>query len=579
MSAIGSLHAGALSDRIGPRRALLISNAVSAVCLLGVATLANGFPALLLIMLVGSVGLMISGPATKVLVAREVPVAEQGLAFGIQMSAIPFAALLGGLAVPTIGLTVGWRWAFAGAVLIPLLGAVTLPHDRAAVAPSEPHPNRFAHVDFRPLVMLGVAAILGAAAATMTASFFVVTGTDAGFSEGVAGVMLSVVSGLVIVLRIAFGRVASRWESAHPYAVAGLFLVATGGYLLLALGTKALFPIGAFLALSFGWAWTGLLVYTVVLHHPAAPGLASSVIVGGMNLGSVLGPLVFGSGHRTADRLRRLRHHRRRHVARSRGIEARARTLVPRLSGRSAAIRTVAVERSRSDRAPAWIASARDRRNDLLTQKPCPATCKSTGVDRIVYKLSGEVTWPDGYFDESSQGSSFCGPCRRSSSSSRTSSRTLPRCRCRSGRPTSSATNAVRSSASNRPLIEQYGDFLEGLVTFDVGDSFWQERPAYDIVLERVPNTLRLVGAGISFALIIAIPFGLIAAQIREEVPRRVIPRLLAGDDQCTTVLGRLPADHRVRREPRVGADVGRRRVGKSSSFRRSRSACRAPAA
>ena len=71
----------------------------------------------------------------------------------------------------------------------------------------------------------------------------------------------------------------------------------------------------------------------------------------------------------------------------------------------------------------------------------------------------------------------------------------------------------------NRPLIEQYGDFLGGLVTFDVGDSFWQERPAYDIVLERVPNTLRLVGAGISFALIIAIPFGLIAARYEKKFP------------------------------------------------------------
>ena len=294
VSAIGSLHAGALSDRIGPRRSLLLSNAVSAVCLLAVATLANGFAALLVIMLFGSVGLMVSGPGTKVLVAREVPVSQQGLAFGIQMSAIPFAALLGGLAVPTIGLTVGWRWAFAGAVLIPLLGAVTLPRDRAAVAATTPRPAGFGHVDFRPLIVLGIAAVIGAAAATTTASFFVVTGTEAGFSEGVAGVMLSVVSGLVIVLRIGFGRVASRWESAHPYAVAGLFVVATGGYLLLALGLKALFPIGAFLALSFGWAWTGLLVYTVVLHHPTAPGLASSVIVGAMNLGSVLGPLVFG---------------------------------------------------------------------------------------------------------------------------------------------------------------------------------------------------------------------------------------------------------------------------------------------
>ena len=89
--------------------------------------------------------------------------------------------------VPTIGLTVGWRWAFAGIALIPLLGAVTLPHGRAAVAPSG-RPSRFAHVDFPLLVMLGVAAVLGAAAATVTASFFVVTGTGAGFSEGVAGV-------------------------------------------------------------------------------------------------------------------------------------------------------------------------------------------------------------------------------------------------------------------------------------------------------------------------------------------------------------------------------------------------------
>ncbi len=294
VSALGSLHAGALSDRIGPRPALLLANAFSAVCLVGVATLAGSFPALLAILLFGSVGLMIAGPATKVLVAREVPASQQGLAFGIQMSAIPFAALLGGLAVPAVGLTVGWRWAFAGAALVPLVGAVTLPREAVAHTPPTRAPAGFGHLDFRPLVVLGVAAVLGAAAATTTASFFVVTGTNAGFGEAVAGAMLAVVSALVIVLRISFGRVAARWESAHPYAVAGLFVVATVGYALLALGVKVLFPIGGFLALSFGWAWTGLLVYTVVQHHPHAPGLASSVIVGGMNLGSVLGPLVFG---------------------------------------------------------------------------------------------------------------------------------------------------------------------------------------------------------------------------------------------------------------------------------------------
>jgi predicted MFS family arabinose efflux permease len=294
LSALGSLHAGILSDRIGPRRALLLANVLAGGCLVAVAVGARSFASLLVILVLGSVGLTVAGPGTKVLVAREVPPARQGLAFGIQMSAIPLAALLGGLAVPTVGLTVGWRWAFAGAAIVAVIGAVTLPRERRRVGPSPASTSGFGHVDFRPLAILGTASVLGSAAATTTASFFVVTGADAGFSEGTAGAMLSVVSALVIVLRIGFGQLAADWESAHPHAVAGLFLVSTVGYVLLATGEKALFPAGGLLALAFGWAWTGLLVYTVVQHNPGAPGLASSVIVGGLSLGSVLGPVVFG---------------------------------------------------------------------------------------------------------------------------------------------------------------------------------------------------------------------------------------------------------------------------------------------
>jgi len=71
----------------------------------------------------------------------------------------------------------------------------------------------------------------------------------------------------------------------------------------------------------------------------------------------------------------------------------------------------------------------------------------------------------------------------------------------------------------NRPFIVQYADFLGGLATFDIGDSFWQERPAYDIVLERLPNTLRLVGAGILVMLVVAVPLGITAAAFERRFP------------------------------------------------------------
>ena len=73
----------------------------------------------------------------------------------------------------------------------------------------------------------------------------------------------------------------------------------------------------------------------------------------------------------------------------------------------------------------------------------------------------------------------------------------------------------------DRPFIVQYGDFLGGLATFDIGDSFWQERAAYDIVLERLPNTLRLVGASMIFVILVAVPLGIVAALYENRSPDR----------------------------------------------------------
>jgi len=64
----------------------------------------------------------------------------------------------------------------------------------------------------------------------------------------------------------------------------------------------------------------------------------------------------------------------------------------------------------------------------------------------------------------------------------------------------------------DKPLLNQYGDFAKGLVTADLGDSYWQERPAAGIVMDRLPETLRLVGGAMVVTVLLAIPLGMLAA-------------------------------------------------------------------
>lgn len=64
----------------------------------------------------------------------------------------------------------------------------------------------------------------------------------------------------------------------------------------------------------------------------------------------------------------------------------------------------------------------------------------------------------------------------------------------------------------DRPLPEQFVTFVRDLATLDFGDSLWQRRPAMDVVFERLPNTLMLIGAGLGLAVLLALPLGALAA-------------------------------------------------------------------
>jgi peptide/nickel transport system permease protein len=64
----------------------------------------------------------------------------------------------------------------------------------------------------------------------------------------------------------------------------------------------------------------------------------------------------------------------------------------------------------------------------------------------------------------------------------------------------------------DRPLYLQFLDFLGNVARLDLGESLWQRRPVTQIVLEKLPMTLYLVGAGMALAIALAIPLGMLAA-------------------------------------------------------------------
>lgn len=75
----------------------------------------------------------------------------------------------------------------------------------------------------------------------------------------------------------------------------------------------------------------------------------------------------------------------------------------------------------------------------------------------------------------------------------------------------------------DRPLIVQYLDFLAGAVTGDLGDSYRQNAPALELVVERLPATLYLALTSFALALSLAVAVALLAQVSRSRILRQVL--------------------------------------------------------
>ena len=62
------------------------------------------------------------------------------------------------------------------------------------------------------------------------------------------------------------------------------------------------------------------------------------------------------------------------------------------------------------------------------------------------------------------------------------------------------------------PILEQYGRYLAGLFTGDLGRSYRDSQPVTDVILTRLPRTLMLSGLALLFEILFGLTIGTIAA-------------------------------------------------------------------
>ena len=85
-----------------------------------------------------------------------------------------------------------------------------------------------------------------------------------------------------------------------------------------------------------------------------------------------------------------------------------------------------------------------------------------------------------------------------------------------SERATAEEVAATRAKLGfDKPLYEQYANYLWGLARFDLGNSLRSRTPAFALVMERMPATLELTLFAIILAVGLSIPIGILSATRR----------------------------------------------------------------
>src|SRR5690606_28492781 len=147
-------------------RAVRLAGALVAVGSLGIAAVAGSLVVFAALLAVTALGNAVLTPSISHLGTGRLRPGRRGTWFGLQQSGPPLASVLAGLALPTLGAALGWRWVFAIGAAVVLAATAIVGEDARGGDDERPAPARpsspTSETADRPPAGTPPAAILGA---------------------------------------------------------------------------------------------------------------------------------------------------------------------------------------------------------------------------------------------------------------------------------------------------------------------------------------------------------------------------------------------------------------------------------
>jgi MFS family permease len=296
-SASGSFYAGrraGLADTDTLRTALAVLGVLAVLA----AVLANSWWHLALWSLTSGFVNGLLQPAANLLLLARFDRGLLGRAIGFKQAAVPFASATVGLAIPVIGLTLGWRIAFA---LIPVLCIVMLvispPRGDTASGTRPVAAVASGAGTTRALVLFALGGGLGAGSGLTATSFYIVTALERGIEKGVSGLLLASTSLTNMTTLILAGIIADRWPKViSPRVIAGMLAMGAVGYGVVATSDSIVgLGVGAAIAMGLGWGWHSLFHLNVASGAFGGVGRATGIAMSGIFGGGLVLPVVYGA--------------------------------------------------------------------------------------------------------------------------------------------------------------------------------------------------------------------------------------------------------------------------------------------
>ncbi|WP_019832854.1 MFS transporter [Sphingomonas sp. PR090111-T3T-6A] len=296
---IGAFLFGALGDRLGRKKMLLLTTALFALGTLATA-LSGSLPALLLSRVVTGLGLGGASPNFVSLVGEFTPEERRARAVTMLWAAVPLGGMVGAFATGQLLPVHGWHAIFliGAAAPLPVLAAVALlfPESReVAQERAAPVTALFAKDIRTTTLLLWVTSFMTWSTVVVTALWMPALLQRAGWAAPHAASMLALNNGGGIIGTLAVGLMIGRGDAKRAL----MATLAAAGCLIALMGAFTAIPFAfAVLAITAGCATSAaggtLLAVSAGTYVPSARSTGIGWALGVGRTGTVLGPLAVG---------------------------------------------------------------------------------------------------------------------------------------------------------------------------------------------------------------------------------------------------------------------------------------------